>query len=902
MSSPLFTSADLAQLEARGVTLEEAEAQIASLASPPPAIVLDRPCAIGDGIAAIETAERAGLIDRGDSAAAAGRVSKFVPASGAATRMFRDLISALNDARRPTASPAAREFFEQLDDFPFAEELRRRARLTGTPATEAAERGVLETLLNGMSYAHLPKALIPFHRVDRPRTAFEEQLLEGARYVRSEDGVCRMHFTVAPEFHEAFAAALQAVVPAFSARRRGATLEVTFSEQDPSTDTLALDADGRPFRLADGTLLFRPGGHGSLISNLNAFRGDIVVIKNVDNVLPDETTSEVVRWKRMLIGYLAQIQAEVFELLAACAQPDAPEPVLDRAIALAAFRFARRPPGPLDGIEAKRRFVFTALDRPLRVCGVVRNEGEPGGAPFWTVEPDGTMSVQIVESSQADSTDPRQLRIFRSATHFNPVDLVCGVRSWNGELFDLTRFVDPGTVFMSSKTHEGRPLTALERPGLWNGAMARWNTICVEVPASTFAPVKTVFDLLRPQHQYRAVAAPASRGPGPDITGCVLLIEDHPAHQRALEQILTAAGIEVTIAAEGERGVETAAAGGIDLVLLDTVLPGLDGYEVLARLRDDAATARIPVIFVSSAGEAADRVRGLELGAADYIAEPFPPQEVLARVRAQLRIGQLAASLHRAKTQLVEKQEVLAEDLRAAAEIQRTLLPPPAFEMPGLTVGAGFQPSIQVGGDMFNVLPVGDGLVAAYVVDVSGHGVASALLTISVTQRLSAAFGLLQQSSDSGPAALLRQLDAEFPFERFGKYFSLAIAVIETASGRFRYCSAGHPPPFIARAAGGVEVLRAGGPVIGLGFGLPFDEAEGTLSTGDRLVLYTDGVTDDENMTGERFGVGALQAFFAARRVEGIADTCDALMRLLGERRGDVPPSDDIALVALERR
>jgi hypothetical protein len=264
-----------------------------------------------------------------------------------------------------------------------------------------------------------------------------------------------MHFTVAPEFRDEFARALERYdrVRPF---RHDCALEVTFSEQDPATDTLAIDENGQPFRLADGSLLFRPGGHGSLLSNLNALAADIAVIKNVDNILPDERTSDVVHWKLILIGVLAALQSEQW-----------------------------------DG------------DRPIRVCGVVKNEGEPGGAPFWVTDPDGRQSIQIVESSQVDATHPQQQAIFQSSTHFNPVDIVCGLRDREGRQFDLQRYVDPRAVFIASKTHQGRALHALERPGLWNGAMALWQTVCVEVPGSTFAPVKTVFDLLRPQHQPR---------------------------------------------------------------------------------------------------------------------------------------------------------------------------------------------------------------------------------------------------------------------------------------------------------------------------------------------------------------------------------------------------------------
>src|SRR5581483_4165296 len=509
----MFSNDDLQRLAQHGITREEAERQIGLLRNPPQAIRLDRPSTVGDGISRIREIDQRSLLDRAEAAADAGRVMKFVPASGAATRMFKDLIAALQDQRRPSASPAGREFFEHLDAFAFAAELRERAGTAGED--EAGERRLLATLLEEMGYAQKPKGLIPFHRVEKARTAFEEQLLEGTRYA------CSMHFTVAPEFRGEFEETLAMLEPEVLRKRRGGALKVSFSEQHPSTDTLAIDAQGNPFRTSAGELLLRPGGHGSLLRNLQLAGGDIVVIKNIDNIVPDEANGEVVRWKQILIGYLLRIQQEVFELLEACSREDVPEAMLDRALALAAFRFARRPDRMLATADEKRRFVFEALDRPLRVCGVVINEGEPGGAPFWVVGSDGVRSVQIVESAQVDGTDPRQVAIFKSSTHFNPVDLVCGLRSWRGEPFDLERFVDSDSIFISKKSYEGRELSALERPGLWNGAMAGWNTICVEVPAATFAPVKTVFDLLRPQHQVQPPAEIEARKLSEDLNAAI---------------------------------------------------------------------------------------------------------------------------------------------------------------------------------------------------------------------------------------------------------------------------------------------------------------------------------------------------------------------------------------------
>ena len=449
----MFSERDLNELAARGISRDEAMRQLQLLRQPPRSIRLIRPCTIGDGIIRLEEDTHAGLRMLADDAIGRGRVSRFVPASGAATRMFKDLIAVLAGAQRPTDTDAGARFFAELDRFPFAEELRRRSGMTATPLNEAQERHALATLLDDMRYAELPKGLIAFHRIGGVvRTAFEEQLLEGAQYTTGHDDVARSHFTVAPEFHGEFEACLARIRSAVE-RHTQARLDVTFSEQRPSTDTLAATPAGEPFRTEEGALLFRPAGHGALLRNLHDLAGDLVVIKNIDNVQPIESSAETIHWKRLLIGCLVRHATE------------------------------------------------SADDRPVRVCGVVRNAGEPGGAPFWVEDAHGTISAQIVESSQVDLTDAEQQRIFESSTHFNPVDLVCAVRNRQGVPFDLAAFVDESAIFRSKKSHEGRDLMALERPGLWNGAMASWHTVFVEVPATTFAPVKTVFDLLRPEHQ-----------------------------------------------------------------------------------------------------------------------------------------------------------------------------------------------------------------------------------------------------------------------------------------------------------------------------------------------------------------------------------------------------------------
>jgi Domain of unknown function (DUF4301) len=420
METDSFSSEDCARIEAQGLTVEEVERQAALLRDPPPAAKLLRPCTAGDGIVRIEEAEHAELLALAKAAAEAGRLSKFVPASGAASRMF-DFLT------RDPDHPDVRCFRENAASFAFSS-------------------GDLQAL------AALPKGLLPFHRYPGGvRTPFEEHLVEAAATVRDAAGVCRVHVTVPPGHRAAFEAVLEQSRPRLE-RETGARFEVRFSEQAPSTDTVAIDEEGRLFRDSEGRLLFRPGGHGALLKNLAETEGDVVLVKNIDNIVPDDLRAPTVLWKRLLSGLLVRIERT------------------------------------------------SPRDRPLRACGVVRNEGEPGGGPFW-VEGPGGESCQIVESAQADPASPAQAAIWRAATHFNPVDLACSLRDSSDRPFDLSRFVDERAVFIARKTHEGRTLFALERPGLWNGAMASWETVFVEVPKETFAPVKTALDLLRPEHQ-----------------------------------------------------------------------------------------------------------------------------------------------------------------------------------------------------------------------------------------------------------------------------------------------------------------------------------------------------------------------------------------------------------------
>ena len=404
--------------------------------------------------------------------------------------MFKALFEVLNDGVR---SREVDELLAGLDRFAFAERL---AEFTG--GSRDPRTVVSNILTEGLGYGTLPKALILFHRYpDRNRTAFEEHLAEGALYAAGAGSEVCIHFTVSAEHREQFERLAAETVPFYEARF-GVKYRIGYSCQKPSTDTLAVNPDDTPLRDGQGRLLFRPAGHGALIENLNEVDADLVFIKTVDNVAPDRLKSDTVIYKEMLAGLLLDLQRQAFGYLR---RLDAGERVSAEEMAsFVSGRLCRRLPSSFAALEPQRQvgLLRELLDRPIRVCGMVKNEGEPGGGPFWVREADGGESLQIAESSQIA---PQQKGLMTAATHFNPVDLVCGVRDYLGRKFDLTRYVDPQTGFISSKSQQGRPLKALELPGLWNGAMARWNTVFVEVPISTFSPVKVVGDLLRPQHR-----------------------------------------------------------------------------------------------------------------------------------------------------------------------------------------------------------------------------------------------------------------------------------------------------------------------------------------------------------------------------------------------------------------
>ena len=504
-----FTDKDRRDMASRQIREETVTAQLALFQKGTRWIRLHRPCTIGDGIAVLRSAEIGALSHRYDEAVAAGRVTKFVPASGAASRMFQDL--AQQRERVPAAldddAPLNR-FVSDLRHFAFFDDLAAAARAEGgdlqTHIDERRFPAVVEFLLTsrGLNYANLPKALIKFHRYeDFSRTPLEEHVADAAALTLNRENVVNMHFTVSPGSDAEINEAIRAIQERYKAA--GIQCCIATSHQHPFTDTIAADPENRPFRDRHNRLLFRPGGHGALLENLQAIEGDVVLLSNIDNVVHGRLKGETYRYKKALGGYLLKLQEETFAHLRSLEGGRADSPQIDQALAFARESLSLSVPVEVTGlsIAEQAEYLFARLNRPLRVCGVVKNLGEPGGGPFWTDSPEGVLSLQIVEKSQVDPSAESQQTALNAATHFNPVDIVCGMRDYRGRPFKLEAFRDPDTYFISDKTHEGRSLKALEHPGLWNGAMAHWNTAFVEVPVSTFNPVKTVFDLLRPQHQ-----------------------------------------------------------------------------------------------------------------------------------------------------------------------------------------------------------------------------------------------------------------------------------------------------------------------------------------------------------------------------------------------------------------
>ena len=477
----MFTEKERAQIEAHGLTVEQVERQIENFKKGFPFLKVVAAASPEDGIRILSPEQVAEAVATYEANADSLKIQKFVPASGAATRMFKELFEFVNEGKRGAGIDL---LLDNLDKFAFYPELQQFI------TADAEDKAKVEAIVkSGLCYGAKPKGLVTFHAYpDGNRKAVEEHLAEGAMYA-SSNGVAKIHFTVSPEHIEGFRELLDAKLAHYE-EKFDIKYEISFSVQKSSTDTIAVNPDNTPFLTDEGTLLFRPAGHGALIENLNEIDADIIFVKNIDNVTTDARKDDTVTYKKALAGILVTLQKEAAEHIANIDKGSAD---IQKVEAFIEQQLCTKLPATRNVAMLR-----SILDRPIRVCGMVLNEGEPGGGPFWVTNPDGTQSLQIAESSQIA---PEDMHLMKSATHFNPVDLVCGVRRADGEKFDLTQYTDPETGFISSKSSGGRELRAQELPGLWNGAMAKWNTVFVDVPISTFSPVKVVQDLLRPQHQ-----------------------------------------------------------------------------------------------------------------------------------------------------------------------------------------------------------------------------------------------------------------------------------------------------------------------------------------------------------------------------------------------------------------
>ncbi len=497
---------DLEQIKERNVTEEQVERQVAQLKRGTTFVKLIRPATIGDGILKMSPEQVDEMNKTFDADKEYYQFTKFVPASGAASRMFKDLFAFIENG---VETKFTEIFFAHIHSFAFFDDLNEAVKnLYGHDIDNMVKEGrqvdVVKALLldEGLGYGKLPKALLKFHHYEHfNRLALEEHLVEAARYATSNDGTARLHFTVSPEHEQPFKDTVARLIDSYE-KQYGVRYDISYSCQKPSTDTVAIDAEGNLFRESNGKLLFRPGGHGALIENLNDLGQEIVFIKNIDNIVPETRMETTVTYKKVLAGLLLRLQQQSFEYLEMLDNGDVTEEDLREIMAFAKEQLMIEIPGFVEqyDIYEKTDFLYGCLNRPMRVCGMVKNEGEPGGGPFWVKNMDDEISLQIIESSQIDHNKEDQEAIFKGSTHFNPVDLVCGCWNYKGEAFNLTDYVDPNTGFVSSKSKDGRELKALELPGLWNGAMADWITVFVEVPIETFNPVKTVNDLLKPMH------------------------------------------------------------------------------------------------------------------------------------------------------------------------------------------------------------------------------------------------------------------------------------------------------------------------------------------------------------------------------------------------------------------
>ncbi len=516
----MFSDEDLKQLQSKNIDQSTVEAQLERFKKGFPHTRIEKAAVPGRGIIQMSESEINQLVSNYEKQQKQLKILKFVPASGAASRMFKDLYAFLNIASNRDGDEAHRQlkeddqfksvnnFFKNIENFAFYQDLKNKLQEKNIHLEEAMLRHEYELILNtllsedGLDYGNLPKALLQFHKYENnTRTPVEEHLVEGAKYGMSANNEVYIHFTVSPEIQPRFMKHVKKTMPVYE-DEFGVTYEISYSIQKPSTDTIAATPTNEPFREEDGSMLFRPGGHGALLENINEFSHDLIFIKNIDNVVPDRLKPETYKNKKLLAGILLDIQEQLFNFqqkFTLSAEPSDED--INHAFHFIENKLNVQPSREIQDRKEKISFIQSKLYRPLRVCGMVKNEGEPGGGPYWARDSDGSISLQIVESSQVDMNNEEQRNIFNNATHFNPVDIVCSVKNFKGDKYELTKFIDPETGFISKKSKDGKELKALELPGLWNGSMSDWNTLFVEVPVITFNPVKKVNDLLRDTHQ-----------------------------------------------------------------------------------------------------------------------------------------------------------------------------------------------------------------------------------------------------------------------------------------------------------------------------------------------------------------------------------------------------------------
>lgn len=505
----MLSQDDLKQIARKGITEEQIKIQLEEFRTGFPFLKLEAAASVGHGIEAITDNARKQYSDTWEQYKKSGRrIVKFVPASGAASRMFKDIFAFLDASYNAPTTEFEKYFFGEIENFAFYSDLdaackKNENKDIRTLVAEGNYKAVAANMLEpkGLNYGQLPKGLLLFHKYpEGPRTPVEEHLVEGALYAAS-NGETSVHFTVSHEHMQLFKQKVEERERLYT-DKYGIKYNITFSEQKPSTDTVAANPDNTPFRTENGELLFRPGGHGALIENLNEIDADVIFIKNIDNVVPDSLKDDTIEYKKAIAGVLVTLQRKAFDYLRLLDTGSYTHEQLEKIIRFVQQDLCCRNKD-IKHLEDAELVIYLKkkLNRPMRVCGVVKNVGEPGGGPFLTYNQDGTVSLQILESSQIDKNNKEYMEMFAQGTHFNPVDLVCAVKDYKGRTFNLPDFVDKTTGFISNKSKNGKDLQALELPGLWNGAMSDWNTIFIEVPLTTFNPVKTVNDLLREQHQ-----------------------------------------------------------------------------------------------------------------------------------------------------------------------------------------------------------------------------------------------------------------------------------------------------------------------------------------------------------------------------------------------------------------